>query len=126
MIVILSKSSSEQVSSLHVGIRGICKLQVSMHSVSVVAHAIVRGCTGKFPTRNSKKLFLVPHTQPKLGKQAALIGKIFPSPPLPISSKTIFIKIDPRSEEFAMRIPQSHGFGNAVEWGHHLRVQLQS
>ncbi len=126
MIVILPKSLSELVSSLHVGIHGISKLQVSMHPVSVAAHAIVRGCTGKFPTRNSKKLFLVPHTQPKVGKQAVLIGKIFPSPPLPISSNTIIIKIDPRGEEFAMRIPQAHGFGNAVEWGHHLRVQLQS
>jgi hypothetical protein len=54
-----------------------------------------------FPLDIQKKLFLVPHMQPKLGKRAAPIGKIFPSPPLPSSSNTIIIKINPFSREFA-------------------------
>jgi hypothetical protein len=64
--------------------------------------------------------------QPKLGEQAVRIGKIVPSPLLPISLNTIIIKIDPHGNEFAMIIQQAHGFGDVVAGGHHLRVQLRS
>jgi hypothetical protein len=43
---------------------------------------------------------------------------------LPILFNTIIIKIDPRCKEFAMVIPQAHGFGDAVTQGHHLHVLL--
>jgi hypothetical protein len=52
-----------------------------------------------------------------LGKQPAPIGKIVPSPPLLISSNTIIIKNNPRSEEFMMIIPRAHSFGDAVAQG---------
>jgi hypothetical protein len=42
----------------------------------------------------------------------------------PISSNSIFIKINPHGKEFAMNIQRAHGVGNAVAWGHHLRVPL--
>ncbi len=43
----------------------------------------------------------------------------------PITSNAIFIKIDPCGKEFAMNIQRAHNVGNAVVWGHHLRVPLR-
>ncbi len=81
-----------------------------------------------FPLESLKNLFLLPRTQPKLGKWAApkvAFSQLTPLPISPISSNAIFIEINPRGKKIAINIPQTHGFGNTVAWGHHLRVPLR-
>ena len=45
-------------------------------------------------------------------------------PLLPIFLNAIFIKIDPRGEEFAMLLPRPQVIGNLVAWGYHLCVPV--
>jgi hypothetical protein len=78
-----------------------------------------------FPLENPKKPFLVPRTQPKLGKWAALNVAFSPCLFFPISGNAIFIEIDPCGKIFAMNIQRAHGIGVAVAWGHHLHVHLR-
>jgi hypothetical protein len=87
-----------------------------------------RGCTGEFSAGKSKKLFLVPRTQPKLGARAMPNVAFSQLPPLlilnPISSNAIFIEIDPHGKEFATNIQRAHGIGNTVARGHHFCLPL--
>ncbi len=77
-----------------------------------------------FLLESLKKLFVVSHLQPKLGKRAMSIWIFSQYPPLPILSNAIFIEIDPHGKGFVMVIPQAHGVGKAVAWGHNFHVQL--
>jgi hypothetical protein len=91
-------------------------------------HFLVGAALENFPHESLKKTFLVPCMQPKLGKGAApkvAYSQLPPLPISPISSNAIFFEIDPHGKELAINIPQAHGFGNAVDWGHHLCMPLR-